>query len=187
LRFSIATLAKMSSHEVISQNPSPLPTSESSASVSDVDYSSLPNNSSPPNVPSLIEAVVQAEHEGNRRKLSIGEIGGVRNKSSSVIRDPDKVSPVKLGAHLSPDADSLQIPTSPSSSPSGDNHSISSLGRGAMYQVDFNRPDSKLPGEMKYPSNYIKTNKYTIFSFLPLNLFGQVREGRLLLFPLRHK
>ncbi|KAI9221118.1 hypothetical protein BC828DRAFT_397693 [Blastocladiella britannica] len=45
-----------------------------------------------------------------------------------------------------------------------------------MYQVDFNRPNSVLGSEYHYPTNYIRTTKYTLASFLPLNLFGQFRR-----------
>ncbi|ORZ33535.1 hypothetical protein BCR44DRAFT_1438169 [Catenaria anguillulae PL171] len=54
--------------------------------------------------------------------------------------------------------------------------SVISLHRNATYQVDFNRPDSNLHTEYHYPTNYIRTAKYTLLSFLPLNLFGQFRR-----------
>ncbi|KAI9179253.1 hypothetical protein H9P43_005916 [Blastocladiella emersonii ATCC 22665] len=54
--------------------------------------------------------------------------------------------------------------------------STASLHRGTTYQVDFNRPDSTLHLEYRYPTNYIRTTKYTVISFLPLNLFGQFRR-----------
>ncbi|RKP34901.1 hypothetical protein BJ085DRAFT_14693 [Dimargaris cristalligena] len=44
------------------------------------------------------------------------------------------------------------------------------------YQVDFNCPDSDLAKRYKYPTNYQRTTKYTLLTFLPLNLFAQFRR-----------
>ncbi|KAJ1656786.1 hypothetical protein IWQ61_003703 [Dispira simplex] len=44
------------------------------------------------------------------------------------------------------------------------------------YQVDFNIVGSTLEKRYKYPTNYQRTTKYTIFTFVPLNLFSQFRR-----------
>ncbi|KAJ1919999.1 hypothetical protein IWQ60_007103 [Tieghemiomyces parasiticus] len=43
------------------------------------------------------------------------------------------------------------------------------------YQVDFNHP-SDLAKRYKYPTNYQRTTKYTLLTFVPLNLFSQFRR-----------
>ena len=45
----------------------------------------------------------------------------------------------------------------------------------AHYEVLFNCEDKTAKDKPKYPNNFIKTSKYTIWTFLPLNLFNQVR------------
>jgi len=46
-------------------------------------------------------------------------------------------------------------------------------GTGALYTVHFNQPaHAAVPKETR--TNYISTTKYNVFTFLPLNLFGQV-------------
>ncbi|RKP15323.1 hypothetical protein BJ684DRAFT_7178 [Piptocephalis cylindrospora] len=48
-----------------------------------------------------------------------------------------------------------------------------------IYEVEFQWPEDR-PTEMvttrTYPSNYIRTTKYTLWSFLPVNLFNQFRR-----------
>jgi hypothetical protein len=50
-------------------------------------------------------------------------------------------------------------------------------GQDDLYEVEFNRtPENSMllrPGRV-YPTNYIRTTKYTLWSFLPINLFSQV-------------
>jgi hypothetical protein len=40
-----------------------------------------------------------------------------------------------------------------------------------VYEVVVNQPNHS---SYRYPNNYIRTTKYTIFTFLPVNLFNQV-------------
>ncbi|KAJ1979582.1 hypothetical protein H4R35_001459 [Dimargaris xerosporica] len=44
------------------------------------------------------------------------------------------------------------------------------------YQVDINCPGSSLAKRYKYPTNYQRTTKYTLLTFVPLNLFSQFRR-----------
>ncbi|KNE61628.1 phospholipid-translocating P-type ATPase, flippase [Allomyces macrogynus ATCC 38327] len=56
--------------------------------------------------------------------------------------------------------------------------STSATGPLATYMVEFNNPRlaMTLARELMYPTNYIRTTKYTLLSFLPMNLFGQFRR-----------
>lgn len=48
----------------------------------------------------------------------------------------------------------------------------------ARYEFTFNYDDPTISSKYSYPSNYIKTSKYTLLTFLPLNLYSQVRIVR---------
>jgi hypothetical protein len=47
-----------------------------------------------------------------------------------------------------------------------------------LYEVEYNKPtaESMLTVTRKYATNYIRTTKYTVWSFLPVNLFNQFRR-----------
>ena len=61
-----------------------------------------------------------------------------------------------------------QIVTSPSSTATSNKHEV--------YTVPVNNKEARSQLEYKYPSNYIKTTKYTLWSFVPVNLFNQFRR-----------
>ena len=44
----------------------------------------------------------------------------------------------------------------------------------AVYKVAINDPEAQWEYDYDYPDNYIRTTKYTLLTFLPLNLFNQV-------------
>lgn len=44
-----------------------------------------------------------------------------------------------------------------------------------VYKVPFNDPAQVEDFDYDYPDNYIRTTKYTLLTFLPVNLFNQVK------------
>jgi magnesium-transporting ATPase (P-type) len=59
--------------------------------------------------------------------------------------------------------------------PAGKND-IQIVDDGPVYQMTFNGGDQQLITNYVYPTNYIRTTKYTAISFLPVNLFNQFRR-----------
>lgn len=54
------------------------------------------------------------------------------------------------------------------------NTSLSSIEEKDSYFIDLNDTQFLSNSNAEYPSNFIKTSKYSIFTFIPLNLFEQV-------------
>lgn len=55
-------------------------------------------------------------------------------------------------------------------------NAIQIVDDGPIYRMIFNNSGQQPAADYVYPSNYIRTTKYTAFTFLPVNLFNQFRR-----------
>ncbi|KAJ1508696.1 hypothetical protein HMI55_000276, partial [Coelomomyces lativittatus] len=160
--FSPLTFPNDSLKTAVIMHPVPTPPTPGSASASAPSPSTSPSSSSSKPLPSRITTTPPVSKKNPMDLVySSCSTPSASSMASISLHHPSDMIQIELNPHPS------TLPTSSSSSSSS-----SSLGLRSSSSL-VRRFKKKWGAKFTRSPNYIKTTKYTFFSFLPLNLFGQ--------------